>query len=186
MKKREAKKRAESRIFSIILRYLIMLLAAIPNLWIFYAVFTPLTVYPVFFLLKLFFNASLIDSSTILINNFAIKLVEACIAGSAYYLLFLLNLSASMTFKKRISALLFSFALFLMVNILRIFFFSVLFFKSFSFFNATHLIFWYVLSIAIVFFIWLAEIKIFKIREIPVYSDLKFVFSFIKGRGKNA
>ena len=160
----------------VVLRYLILILLAFPNLWIFYAIFTPLTVYPVYFLLSLFFQVSL-QGITLTINNSVVELIKPCIAGSAYYLLLILNLSTPMKLKTRIFSILSSFLIFLIINILRIFFFSVLFLNSFSFFNYLHLIFWYVLSSLIVFFIWILNIKIFKIKQIPVYSDFRNILN---------
>lgn len=162
------------KIIYLILRYLILILIGI-FLQIFYIIFTPLTIYPVFFTLKFFFNPSL-TGTTIILKNHSIRLVEACIAGSAYYLLLMLNLMTPIPLKKRILSIIFSFLSFLIINIIRIFFFSILFVKAFSLFSLTHLTFWYFLSAIIVFLIWFAEIKIFRINKIPVYSDLKFLW----------
>lgn len=167
-------------VLQLILRYLVLLFATLGNLWIFYALFTPLTVYPVYFLIKLFFPVSFSGVTLIIDNSATIELVKACIAGSAYYLLLILNLTTPMKIKKRLSSLAFLFSSFLIINILRIFFFSLLFFQSFSLFNLTHLIFWYFLSSILVFLIWFVNIRIFKIKEIPVYTDLKFLYKKIK------
>ncbi len=172
-------KQKQKRIYSIFFRYIILIFLAFKDLWIFYFIFTHLTIYPVLFLLNLFSNAYL-SGNAIIFNNSSIKLVEACIAGAAYYLLTILNLTTPMNIKKRVLSLIFSFVSFLIINILRIFVFSILFSASFSLFSSIHLFFWYVLSSIIVFLIWLLEIKIFKIKEIPVYSDLKLIYSKIK------
>jgi exosortase/archaeosortase family protein len=179
-----AKNRAvknNKKIYFLILRYLILVLAALGNLAIFYFIFSPLTIYPVFCLLKLLYNASL-SGSTIIFSGFSIQIVEACIAGSAYYLLLILNLTTPMPFKKRIISIIFSFLIFLIINIIRIFFFSILILKSFPLFNLTHLLFWYFLSGVIVFLVWLAVIKIFRINSIPVYSDILYLYKFINSR----
>ena len=159
--------------FGILARYLILLLIGVPNLWLFYLIFTPLTIYPVFSLLSLFFNATLISNVIIIENLFPIEIIGACVAGSAYYLLLILNLAIPMEISKRIKMLLFSFASLLVINILRIFLLSILFVSGTSFFNITHELFWYFGSIAFVIGIWFIGVKIFKIKEIPFYSDLK-------------
>jgi len=174
-------KKEVSKIFYITLRYLVLLLIAFPNLYLFYFVFTPLTIYPVYFLLKLFFNVSL-NASIIEFNSYAIEIVKACVAGSAYYLLLILNFTTPMKLKTRIFSLLFSFSSFLLLNILRIFAFSILFIESFYFFNALHLFFWYVVSSLLVFIIWLLNIKLFKIKNIPFYADLSFLYKKAKPR----
>lgn len=160
----------------ILVRYAVLIALAFPNLWIFYFVFSSLTIYPVYFLLNIFFDSTLIDS-IIIANGAAIELIPACIAGSAYYLLTILNLSTSnIKIKKRIKILAIAFASFLVFNILRIFLLSVMSIKSSPLFDVTHLFFWYVVSIVLVVAIWFAEVKIFKIKEIPIYSDIKFLY----------
>ena len=162
----------------IILRYLILVLVAIPNLWLFYLIFTPLTAYPVYWLLSLSYDTSILNNNIILINQaIPIELVEACIAGAAYYLLLILNLSTpKIKIKKRIKILLLAFASFLIVNILRIFFLSLFAVSGSGFFDITHKIFWYALSTIFVVAIWFAEVKVFKIEDIPFYSDLRFLY----------
>ena len=161
----------------IVIRYLILILIALPGLFIFYFIFTPLTVYPVYFLLDLFFDAVLLSKTNILVNNLPIELISACIAGAAYYLLLVLNLSTpKIKLKTRINAIIFSFVAFLVLNILRIFVLSSLAIKGFAYFNVTHTVFWYGFSTIIVVAIWFAEVKIYKIKEIPFYSDLRFLY----------
>jgi len=160
----------------IFIRYLIIILIALPNLYIFYLIFTPLTIYPLYFLFKLFFNVSL-SQNILIINGFSIKFIKACIAGAGYYLLFILNLSIpKIKFKKRLKLVLFSFSLFLVLNILRIIFLSLLLFFNISIFEITHKIMWYFLSTILVVLIWFLEVKIFNIKEIPFYSDFKFLY----------
>jgi len=164
------------RFLDVFARYFILILVAMPNLYLFYLMFTPLTFYPVYFLLNLFFGASLIGG-VILSGQIPIELINACIAGSAYYLLLILNLSIpNIKIRKRIKMVLFAFAFLLVINILRIFLLSTLLINGSVFFDLTHKIFWYLFSMLFVVGIWLFEIKIFKIKEIPVYSDLKFLW----------
>ncbi len=177
MKKRKRNKNYFKGFLNIILRYLILILIALPGLVIFYFIFTPLTVYPVHFLLGLFFDAALLSKIHILVNNIPIEIIPACIAGSAYYLLLVLNLSTpKIKLKKRIYAILFSFAVFLILNILRIFILSLFAISGSPYFDVTHTVFWYGFSTIIVVGIWFVEVKIFKIKEIPFYSDIKFLF----------
>ena len=162
----------KTNLYFTFLRYLILLAFAFRDLFIFYWIFTPLTIFPIYFLLSLFFKVSLV-SSTIFINHISIDIISACIGASAYYLLLILNLTTSMNTKKRIYSLLFSFLFLLACNILRIFFFSLLFIYNPILFNLSHLLFWYIFSAVLVFLTWFLTIKLFKIKEIPIYSDLK-------------
>lgn len=171
---------------NMILRYLILIVVALPNLIIFYTIFTPLTVYPAYWLLGAFFDAVLTSKNVILLNGeVPIELIEACIAGSAYYLLFILNLSTpGLKTKKRIYMIFWSFVIFLFLNILRIFFLSVLAVSGSSFFDATHRFFWYAISTIFVVAIWFFEVKVFNVQEIPIYSDIKSLYEASKIRKK--
>ena len=168
-------------ILDITIRYIILILISLPNLLLFYIIFTPLTVYPLYFLLNLFFDTSLISQSTILVNQIPIELISACIAGSAYYLLLILNLSTpNIKTNKRIKILFIAFLSLLILNILRIFFLTWLQISGSEWFDFTHKLFWYVLSIFFVIGIWFSEVKYFKIKQIPFYSDIKYLSKLSK------
>lgn len=179
-------KKKTGDISDIILRYLVLVLVAIPNLWLFYLIFTPLTAYPVYWLLNLFYDASILNNNVILINQtVSIELIEACIAGSAYYLLLILNLSVpKIDLKRRIKMVAFSFSIFLVINILRIFSLGLVAISGASFFDITHRVFWYVLSTIFVAVIWFLEVYAFRIKEIPLYSDIKFLYKNTRKQNK--
>ena len=163
----------------IIVRYVLMIFFGI-FLNLFYLVFLPLTVYPVYFLLSLFFSVS-ISGAILTANSAEIEIINACIAGSAYFLLLVLNLSTpKITFGKRIAVLFFDFSIFLLINILRIFLLSVMLIKDSAFFDITHQIFWYAVSILLVFLIWIATVKIFKIREMAFILDIRQLLHTIR------
>ncbi len=162
------------------LRYLILVLIALPNLYLFYLIFTPLTVYPVYFIFNLFFNTTL-TGTTIFFKDFSIEIIKSCVAGSAYYLLVILNLATpNIKLNKRIKMILISFVAFLFLNILRIIILSFLALSNSSFFDITHQLTWYLLSVLLVVGIWFAEVKIFKIKSIPFYTDMKLLYNKIK------
>jgi len=165
-----------NQFLDILIRYLILILIAFPGLWIFYFIFTPLTLYSVYFLLNLFYE-TLIITNIIVVNETAIELIGACIAGSAYYLLLILNLSVpKIKLQKRVKMILFAFCIFLVINILRIFLLSLMSISVSPLFEATHKILWYSISTLFVVGIWFFEVKLFKINQIPFYSDIKFLF----------
>jgi exosortase/archaeosortase family protein len=182
MKKRKSKKqtagaRLKKSVNSIWIRYLFIILVAIPNLWLFYAIFTPLTIYPVLWLTGIFFDAILVGNVVLINNSIPIELIRACIAGSAYYLLFILNMSVpNVKLKKRINMILFSFLSLLVLNILRIFLLTTVFVNGYAFFDVAHQLFWYGISTLFVVGIWFANIKIFKVKTIPFYSDVRFLY----------
>ncbi len=168
----KTKKTKKTKIHSIFIRYIILILLAFGNLWLFYAVFFYLTTYPLLFLFKLFHSALLIGN-LLIIDSVGVELINACIAGSAYYLLLILNLTTPMQIKKRLCSLAFSFFILLVLNILRIFILSILFLHEFNFFDFTHKLFWYALSTIFVVGIWFLTVKAFKIKAVPIYSDFK-------------
>jgi len=153
---------------NLIVRYAIILLLAL-FFPVFYMIFTPLTLYPVYLILSLFYSV-IIEKTALIVNGNSINLIDACIAGSAYFLLAILNLSTP-NVKKRILSLAFGLLSFLLLNILRIVVLSALFLSNFSYFTETHLISWYVLTAFFVLAIWIMTVKIFRIKEIPAYSD---------------
>ena len=52
------------------------------------------------------------------------------------------------------------------------------------YFDFTHLLFWYLLSTIFVVAIWFLIVKIYKIKEIPIYSDVMLIYSEIKNKKK--
>jgi exosortase/archaeosortase family protein len=156
----------------LLLRYSILILFGILSVKVFYLIFTQLTIYSVYFVLKQFFNVTLLGNF-LWINSSPIEIIGPCVAGSAYLLMLILNLSIpNIKIIKRIGMLFFTFALLLLVNVLRIVLLSFLFLSGNSYFDMAHLLFWYIGSILFVVGIWFLSIKIFKIKEIPFYSDI--------------
>ena len=159
------------------IRYIILILVAFPGLLLFYKIFTPLTIYPSYWIFQIFFDASLYSNIVLLDSSFVVEIVPACVMGSAYYLLLILNLAVpNIKLKKRLVMILTAFASLLVVNILRIVLLGSLYALNSVWGDPLHTFFWYFLSIFFVVGIWFALIKIFKIKDIPFYSDLKFLF----------
>ncbi len=168
----------------ILLRYLIILVAGLGNLFIFYKIFTPLTTYLSAFILNLFSKIIIIEG-IIIFNSTPIKLIPACVAGAAYYLLFILIFSTpKIKLKKRIKILLFSFSLLFILNVLRIVILALI--NQSVYFESIHLVFWYGVSTLFVVGVWIASVKVFKIKEIPVYSDFKFLLGALRKPAKKS
>ena len=165
------------------IRYSSILALASFNLAVFYIVFTPLTVYPVYWSVKIFYSSAQVFNSVIVINGISAELIPACVAGSAYYLLTILNLSTPMRTKQRIYSLIFLFISFLIINILRIVLFLVLLIYNADYFDLAHRIVWYFGSTAMVVLLWFACVWVCKIDKIPLYSDgLSLVHDAFKKR----
>jgi exosortase/archaeosortase family protein len=124
-----------------------------------------------------------LSGNVLFLGNYStpIEIVDACVAGSAYYLLLIFNLSVpNIKLTKRIKMLCFAFISFLIVNIVRIVVLSVIFLLKPNIFDISHKLSWYVGSIILVVGIWFIEVKKFEIKEIPFYSDLKLMLKNIK------
>lgn len=178
--------KSNKKILNLSIRYIILFLLAIPNLFLFYFIFTPLTIYPLYLLLSLFYQTTLSGSTIILGGCSTIEIIKSCVIGSAYYLLLILNLSTpNIKFKKRIKMIVYSFLALLVINILRIFLLSIMYSSGFSAFEVTHKFLWYFASILFVAFIWFYQVKKYKIKEIPIYSDIKFLLKHTKKSNKS-
>jgi len=173
-------KEIKKRIRGLLLRYIIAILISLNSFFIFYLIFTPLTLWPSYALLGIFYTAA-VNGNAILIDGNVFLLNEACIAGSAYFLLTLLNLTTpNLRFLRRLKIFLFDASLLLVFNIIRVVSLSCALMSGFAFFDAMHILIWYVLSVLIVVAIWLLTIKIFKIRGIPILSDIAFLGKLIR------
>lgn len=179
-KKRSKKKtkKKDIKFYRLMSRYIILLAFGI-GISLFYEVFTPLTIYPVYAILSIFYDAFLYET-LIIINGYGIEIVGACIAGSAYFLLLALNLAIPMKPKTRANSILFLFGSLLIINILRIVIFGTLFVGEFTLYDELHLLVWYFMSGIIIFILWVANIKIFNIKEIPGYTDMKLLWKQVK------
>lgn len=153
----------DKKAFRLFVRYLILLGLGLFNLKLLYFVFTPLTVYPVFAILSLVY----------------VQIIPACIAGAAYYLLLILNLSTPMDFGKRVKSIFFLLAIFLVLNIARILIFAAIAVLGKQYFYIAHKLTWYFGSTVLVVLVWFANVWFFKIKEVPIYTDVKSIFKDI-------
>ncbi len=165
---------------SLIIRYLLIFIAGLGNLSIFYKVFYPLTFHLSAFILSLIGDVvSFYALNLIMFNQTAIEIINACVAGSAYYLLLILILSLpNIKILRRIFIFAFAFGVLLILNVLRIVFMGLI--AGTSYFESVHMLFWYFVSIVFVVGIWFLTVKLFSIKEIPIYSDLKYLLEKAK------
>ena len=169
----------DKNLLLILLRYLILLVLVFSS-YLIYKIFTPLTVYITAKLLDIFYTVSVFGIKIMINQAKVIQLTPACIAGSAFILLLILNLFVAMKPKQRVYSILLSFALLLLLNVLRIVILAILFVNDFKYFHLTHKLIWYVLSTIFVAGIWILTIKLLSIKQIPIVSDVKSIMSSIK------
>lgn len=165
-------------------RYLLLIIIGLPGPYLFYLIFTPLTIYPVYSILKLVYSSALLEGNLLVLNSHSIGIIPACIAGAAYYLILILNLATPMNLKIRLKSLLFMFISFLFLNILRIIVFSALFMGGFELFDIAHKTIWYLGSTLLVVAIWFFAVYAFKITTIPFCTDFKTLFGYLKKQRK--
>ncbi|MBI2632144.1 pacearchaeosortase [Candidatus Pacearchaeota archaeon] len=172
-------------LISLLARYLIIIIIALFNLSIIYLIFTPITTFIVKLLLKIFYSDMhfFSNTTTFYISGNYINLIPACIAGAAYYLLLLLNLTTPMDIKSRTKSILFLVFSFLILNVIRITIFSFLFVSGFQYFDIAHRWVWYLGSTFLVVALWFTNIFIFKVKSIPFYSDIINILKDVK-KGK--
>ena len=170
-------KRGET--YNLIIRYLILVLLGLFSLLgLFYFIFTSLTVYPVFWIISIFDNgAKLLIGNLLFFKGVYAEISAACVAGAAYYLLLILNLTTPMNINKRIKSIVFLLLIFLLLNIARILFFAGLLVSGSQYFDATHTLVWYFGSTILVVLVWFINVLYFKIKAIPIYTDIKNIFS---------
>lgn len=177
--------RNEPNFLMMLLRYVFVLAIGFFGLKYIYVAFTPLTGYPVYYTLQLFYSQVTYNVDKVMViigSRDAIQLVEACIGGSAYFFLLALNFTTPMPTKTRIKSILFLVLGFLAINIIRIDIFSALFVNRFQYFDLTHVFFWYIGSTVLVVLLWFLNTRIFKIKEIPVYTDIKGIIEILRKR----
>lgn len=172
---------------SLVLRYGALLALGFVNYLLgenglFYAIFTPVTINSVYFILHLLYNATFFEPNIIFFKGYYATIISACVAGSAYYLLLILNLSTPMNGMKRLASLTMLFVSFLIINILRIVLFASLLFKGYKYFDLAHLATWYFGSTILVVILWFFVVLSFDIKGAPIISDIKLLWAEIKGR----
>lgn len=153
---------------------------------IFYFIFSPLTVYGTYLLLKILNYTPILEPDSIITYGYTLNFVPACTAASAYYLLTLLIiLTKDIKLKTAILMWLLGSFLILAMNLLRIsILIIILITMSKDFFSTLHLFFWKIISSIYVFIVWVALIIIFKIKTIPILSDIKYLLNIILKRNE--
>ena len=143
------------------------------------------TLYSSFFILRLFYPALLVVKDfAIFVQGSYIYLIPACIASAAYFLLLILNLSTPMPLKQRINSVVFLVLSFFIINVTRIIVFTMLVVSGFSHVDIAHKLTWYFGSTVLVVTIWIVNIKLFNIKNIPFYSDAIKIISLTKKKNR--
>ncbi|MFH1376679.1 MAG: pacearchaeosortase [Candidatus Woesearchaeota archaeon] len=144
----------------------------------FYLIFTPATIYSSWILLKVLGYDIGVFGNNLVFSNVNFIFIEACVALSAYYLLFLLIVfTKGLSLKTSLKLLVVGTALILVMNIIRIDLLIILFLEAGkTYFDVVHMIFWKFIAGIYVALVWIVMVRKFKIKSIPIYSDLKELY----------
>lgn len=171
------KMKSRSFYLDLFLRYSILITFGI-ILPVFYFIFTPPNLFLLNKLLSLWFQIKI--KANIIYGPKIIEIIPACIGASAYYLILILNLSTpNIDVKKRLFSIIFMFFSFFVFNFFRLLILISLEFIGFNTYFY-HKFLWYFGSTIFVFLLWLINIKIFKIKKIPIVSDVINVWNLAK------
>jgi len=140
-------------------------------------ILVPLTAYVSYAFLFLFFGAS-IYGTIVSFGSFSVEFVEACAALGAYILMgMLVLLTKDIGFKRGLKVFVIGSLLILIANVLRILLMAFVL-KNFSvnLFATLHYFIWNFVSGVYVALVWVGLVYKFKVKNIPIYSDLKFLW----------
>ena len=159
---------------SLAIRYLLIIAAALLGSYLYYALL-PITIYPVYFILNLFYSTSIIGN-LLVFDGKEIEIIRACVGASAISLLLILNLATpSIKMARRASLALASILLFLAFNWTRIIILDYLYLEDYLLFGQMHLFSWYFASTVAVALIWIFCARCFNIKDIPFWSDVSYL-----------
>lgn len=147
-------------------------------------VLSPLTLYGSAYFLKFIGYSVTVDLASLgfMIEDGMISIIPACVAISAYFLLFLLVIfTKDLGLKKSLKIFFLGALIIFIANVFRIgFLTSVLIEFGKAWFDMLHLWGWYFVSGLFVALTWIFLVYLFKIKTVPVYSDLKYLYSLAK------
>lgn len=168
--------------YRLILRLLTAIILLSIPFNIFYWLLLQPTLYFSYLPLTVKYNNIQIGYDYLMININLLRFTMACIATSAYYLfVILLLLTKDIKFRNLLKIAFSGILLILLLNIIRIDILIFIFLEyGINWFNSLHLLFWKFLSSIAVVLIWIFLCHKFKIKNIPVYSDFKFLMKEIK------
>lgn len=145
-----------------------------------YAIIAPLTLHWSYFFFNIFVPSALIGN-TIQTPATSFNFIPACVAVSAYILLaMLILLTKGIQWNERLQMLVYGSLAILAFNIIRIELLLFTYFRLEPAYDSVHLFVWKFMSTAFVVVLWLALAKAYKVKSIPVYSDVKYIASMIK------
>lgn len=145
-----------------------------------YILLTPLTLHFSYFFFSIFVPSALIGTKIATLTD-TFNFIPACVATSAYALLALLVfLTKDISWNERLQMIIYGWIAILAFNILRIELLLLTFFSLETAYDSIHLFVWKFMSTAFVVLLWLGLARLYKVKAIPVYSDVKELIGMIR------
>lgn len=155
----------------VIIRVILAIMLAL-NIKIFYTIFSPLTL-TLTKLILLPYKPQF-AGTIIFIKEHVLEFIPSCTAASAYLLFALLTLLTDMKLKKAVRTFITGALIILAFNTIRIFaLITILIYAGANYFETLHLFFWKIMATLFVAATWIALTKIYKIKAIPIYTDIQ-------------
>tara|TARA_Y100000310_G_scaffold334123_1_gene413110 strand:- start:1908 stop:2453 length:546 start_codon:yes stop_codon:yes gene_type:complete len=179
----------ELRYYKILVFRLIFAILIAGNMGFLALIITPLSMWISYVPLFLFFGAG-IKGNILNVGSTRIEYIDVCAAVGAYILLaLLLSLTKDLKFEKGLRVFFVGSLLILIANVIRIDMMILLLkYYGSDLFDTLHLFVWKFVSTFYVVIVWVFLVNKFKIKEIPIYSDIKFLYEkslFFKKSRKN-
>lgn len=147
---------------------------------IIYAVSALFTLHFSYFFFSIFVPSALIGNKIATLTN-SFEFIPACVATSAYILLALLVfLTKDISWNERLQMIVYGWLAILAFNLLRIELLLLTFFRLEAAYDTLHLFVWKFMSTAFVVLLWLGLARVYKVKSIPVYSDIKALAGMIR------
>ena len=162
-------------------RYVLIAIAATGNFYVFRKLLTGPTLAATAAALRLFFDDVCVTSPYIFVHGVTTEIAASCVAALAYYFMFVLIFSTDhVKPAKRLMALAGSFTILFVLNIARMVFLVFIVHKPY--FNTAHFLFEHLFFSVVVVAVWAGIAFFMKIKTVPVYSDLKYLYSYWEKR----
>lgn len=147
----------------------------------FYMAIAPLTLHWAFFFFNVFQPYSALIGNTIQTQTASFEFIPACVATAAYILLaIIILLTKDISLSDRVQMFVYGSLAILAFNIIRTELLLLTYFKLDAVYNTLHLFVWKFMSTAFVVITWLVLAKVYKVRAIPVYSDVAHLVGMIR------
>ena len=164
----------------LIIRLLALIFISYPLLKV---IFMPITYQFVKEITSFFYNIST-EGYSMTVEGTTLNFVPACAAIAAFYLLFLLiTTTKDLNFKISVKLFLIGGLLIFIANLIRIEFLTYLLVEyGKNYFEMVHIIIWSAISSIYIAVTWIFLVNYYRIKNIPVYSDIKYLLKKIKRR----